>query len=79
MPGRNVFVAHVFAEDDGTQYVGVFSTAKKAMAAFARFNNGVTPEFTEYTIQRGPNVGIRFWEFKSGSIEYYSVKEQRVQ
>jgi hypothetical protein len=83
MPGRNVFVAHIFADDDGTQYIGVFSTPKKAMAAFEKYNpfaeTGVGLPFTEHTIKRGPDEGLRFWEYERNSIERFSVKEERVQ
>lgn len=78
MPGRNVFVAHIFADDEGTQYIGVFSTVKKAMAAFDYYSPDSKPEFKEYTIRRGPDTGIRFWESERSGIERFSVKEQRV-
>lgn len=74
---ETVFVAHIFAEDDGTQFVGVYSTPEKAQAALREKVPGVLLDFEAHTIKRGPKTGIRFWTAVI-NLDDYSVREERV-
>lgn len=73
-----VFVAHIFAEDDGTQYIGVYSTAEKAKTALREKVPGISLDFIGYRIKYGPKTGLEFWSATIG-LDDYSVKEERVQ